>query len=394
MVQSSRLTAAKVKQISQAGKYYDGNGLFLRVESSGSKRWVQRLTVHGKQREIGLGSASLIALADARDVAIDNRRIARSGGDPLAARKSELAEPTFSEAVHKVLELHAPSWTNKKHTAQFKNTLTTYAMPIIGKHTISSITSGDILRVLTPIWITKNETARRVKQRISTVMKWAIAQGYRSDDPTATLTQALPKPQKRVQHRKSIPYGELAACVASIKASDAMLSTKFALEFLVLTAARSGEVRGATWAEIDLDRKVWTVPAPRMKARVEHVFPLSSGAVKVLQRAEDLKSGELVFPGMKPGKPMSDMTMSKLVKSLGYQTDVHGFRTSFRVWVQEMTNTPLEVAEKALAHTTRDKNIAAYARSDLFEKRRKLMEAWDRYLNAGGAKVVRLEIGI
>lgn len=394
MMQPSRLSAAKVRQISEPGKYYDGNGLFLRVEPTGSKRWVQRLTVHGKQREIGLGSAALIALAEAREAAIDNRRIARSGGDPLAYKKSSLAEPTFSEAVHKVFELHSPTWRNKKHTAQFKNTLSTYAEPIIGKHTISSIRSGDILGVLTPIWVTKNETARRVKQRISTVMKWAIAQGYRSDDPTATLTQALPKPQQRVQHRKSIPYGELAACVASIKASDAMLSTKLALEFLVLTAARSGEVRGATWDEIDLGRKVWTVPAQRMKAKVEHVVPLSSGAVEVLQSAENLKSGELVFPGMKPGRPMSDMTMSKLVKSLGFQTDVHGFRTSFRVWVQEMTSTPLEVAEKALAHTTRDKNIAAYARSDLFEKRRELMEAWDRFLNTGGAEVVRLDVRV
>ena len=384
------LSATKVRHIKDPGKYYDKHGLFLRVESETSKRWVQRLTIHGKQREIGLGSASLVSVKEARDMAIENRKLARSGGDPLAAKREKVVLPTFNEAVQKVIELYEPTWSNAKHAAQFRNTLATYAGPIIGKKQISEITSADVLRVLSPIWTSKAETARRVKQRIGTVMKWAIAQGYRSDDPSAALTQALPKPSQKVQHRKSLHYNEIAACIETIKGSDAMLSTKLALEFLILTASRSGEVRGATWDEIDLDRKVWSIPAERMKAKVEHVVPLSDRACEILEEARQLGTSGLVFPGMKAGKPMSDMTMSKLVKELGFASDVHGFRTSFRVWVQEKTNTPFEVAEKALAHKTSNKVVAAYARSDLFEKRRALMDAWAHFLSGAGGKVVKL----
>lgn len=328
MGQSARLSATKVRQVREPGKYYDGNGLFLRVEPTGSKRWVQRLTIHGKQREIGLGSAELVALAEAREMAVENRKLARAGGDPLAAKNSKVVLPTFNEAVQKVIELYEPTWTNDKHAAQFRNTLATYAGPIIGAKRVSEITSADMLRVLAPIWTSKAETARRVKQRIGTVMKWAVAQGYRSDDPSAALTQALPKPGQKVQHRKSLPYDEIAACLAKIKASEAMLSTKLALEFLVLTAARSGEVRGATWDEIDLDRRVWSIPAKRMKAKAEHVVPLPDRAIALLEEAKQLGASGLVFRGMKKGKPMSDMTMSKLVKELGFDSDVHGFRTS------------------------------------------------------------------
>lgn len=390
MGQPSHLSAAKVRQIREPGKYYDGNGLFLRVEPTGSRRWVQRLTIHGKQREIGLGSADLVTLAEARDAAMENRKLARAGGDPLAVRRNKVVPPTFNEAVLKVIELYGPTWTNAKHAAQFRNTLNTYAGPIIGTTPISDVTSADVLRVLTPIWTSKAETARRVKQRIGTVMKWAVAQGYRSDDPSAALTRALPKQGQKVQHRKSLPYDEVAKCVIRIRASQAMLSTKLALEFLILTAARSGEVRGATWDEVDFDRGVWSIPAARMKAKVEHVVPLSERARAILGEAQQLGASGLVFPGMKEGKPMSDMTMSKLVKELGFDSDVHGFRTSFRVWVQEQTNTSFEVAEKALAHKTSNKVVAAYARSDLFEKRRALMEAWARFLNDDSAKIVRI----
>lgn len=386
----SGLSAVSVKAANLPGKYYDAHGLFLRVEVSGSKRWVQRLTIQGKQREIGLGAAGLVSLAEARNMAIDNRKLARAGGDPLAAKHNNIMLPTFNEAVQKVIELYQPTWTNEKHAAQFRSTLATYAGPVIGAKRVSDITTADVLRVLTPIWTSKAETARRVKQRIGTVMQWAIAQGYRTDNPSAALAQALPKQGQKVQHRKSLPYGEVAACISVIRASDAMLSTKLALEFLILTAARSGEVRGATWDEIDLERQVWVIPADRMKAKTEHVVPLAGRAVEILAEAKQLGSAGLVFPGMKEAKPMSDMTMSKLVKELGFASDVHGFRTSFRVWVQEKTNTPFEVAEKALAHKTSNKVVAAYARSDLFEKRRALMEAWARFLNNGSAKVVRL----
>lgn len=390
MAQPARLSAAKVRQVLKAGKYYDVHGLFLRVEPTGSKRWVQRLTIHGRQREIGLGAAELVTLAEARDVAMENRKLARAGGDPLAAKRAKVALPTFDEAVQKVIELYSPTWRNAKHAAQFRNTLATYAGPIIGAKPVSEVTSADVLRVLTPVWTSKAETARRVKQRIGTVMKWAVAAGYRNDDPSAALAQALPKSGQKVEHRKSLPYQEVASCVATINASAAALSTKLALELLVLTAARSGEVRGATWDEIDLDGKVWHIPGDRMKARVEHIVPLSSRAVEVLKCARQLSTVGLVFPGAKAGKPLSDMTLSKLVKELGYACDVHGFRTSFRTWVQEKTNTPFEVAERALAHKTRNAVVAAYARSDLLEKRRQLMQRWADFLGDASGKVVKI----
>jgi integrase len=392
MSRSVRLSAAKVRQVLEAGKYYDGNGLFLRVEPTGSKRWVQRLTIHGKQREIGLGAADLVTLAEARDAAIENRKLARAGGDPLAAKRNRVAVPTFNEAVQKVIELYSPTWRNAKHAAQFRNTLVTYAGPIIGAKPVSEVTSADVLRVLTPIWTSKAETARRVKQRIGTVMKWAVAAGHRNDDPCAALTQALPKSGQKVEHRKSLLYQEVAGCIATINESAAAPSTKLAMEFLILTAARSGEVRGATWDEIDLDGKVWHIPGGRMKGKIDHIVPLSSRAVEVLVTARQLGSVGLLFPGIKGGKPLSDMTLSKLVKELGYPCDVHGFRTSFRTWVQEKTNTPFEVAERALAHKTRNAVVAAYARSDLMEKRRQLMQRWADYLGSAEGKVIKIGV--
>ena len=222
-------------------------------------------------------------------------------------------------------------------------------------------------------------------------MKWAVAQGYRADDPSVAISQALPKSSHKVEHRKSLPYDEVSSCIDIIRASQAMIATKLALEFLILTAARSGEVRGAKWDEMDITKKIWTIPANRMKAKIEHVIPLSDRAVEILEEAKTLGKDGLVFPGQKHGRPLSDMTLSKLLKEFGLHTDVHGFRTSFRVWVQEQTNTPFEVAEKALAHTTKNKVVAAYARSDLFDKRRNLMEAWARYLNPEQVNVIAIK---
>ena len=374
------LSATAVRNLREPGKYYDLHGLFLRIEPTGSRRWVQRVSVAGRQREIGLGSVDLVSLAEARELAVSNKRLARAGGDPLAAKKEIMAIPSLNEAIEKVIELNAPTWTNAKHAAQFKSTLTNYVTPKLGRRPVNDIQAADILSVLQPIWVDKNETARRVKQRIGTVMKWAIAQGYRNDEPTLALNQVLPKSNRKPKHRASLPYTDVNACLNSVRQSDAMLSTKLAIELLVLTAMRSGEVRLADWSEIDLDAKTWTVPAERMKMKEEHVIPLSDVALQVLEQAKALGNIGLIFPGMRPGRPMSDMTMSKLVKELGYPVDIHGFRTSFRTWVQEQTNTAHEVAERALAHKTTNKVEAAYARSDLFEKRRKLMDAWASYL--------------
>ena len=221
-------------------------------------------------------------------------------------------------------------------------------------------------------------------------MKWAIAQGFRNDDPTLTLNQVLPKPNRKIKHRASLPYTEVSKCLDSVRKSDAMVSTKLAIELLVLTATRSGEVRLADWNEINHEDRTWTIPASRMKTKEKHIIPLSDRALELLNEARTLSEIGLIFPGMRLGRPISDMTMSKLIKVLGYQVDIHGFRTSFRTWAQEQTNTSREVAERALAHKISNKVEAAYARSDLFEKRRKLMNTWASYLTSSDENVIAL----
>ena len=385
------LSAAFVRTVKAPGKYNDGQGLFLRVENTGARRWVQRIVIRGKRTEMGLGSASLVSLAEAREIALENRKLARQGGDPLKAKREAEAVMTFEEAARKVHENHAPSWRNAKHAAQFISTLETYAFPRIGRHKVTDITTADVLAVLQPIWLEKAETARRVKQRIGMVMKWTVAKGWRQDNPAEAVSEALPKQSRIAAHRKALPYSEVAGCIEAIKASGASAATKLALELTILTACRSGEVRLADWSEINLDKAEWTIPAERMKAKREHRIPLSGRAIELLKEAKALGDGTgLVFPGTKPGKPLSDMTLSKLVKELGFDVDVHGFRTSFKTWAQERTNTPREVSEAALAHAIKDKAEAAYARSDLFEKRRKLMESWAQCLSGGAATLIRI----
>lgn len=389
----TRLNALRVRNLSEPGKYYDENGLFLRVEKSGSKRWVQRLTIKGRQREVGLGSALLVSLSDARAQAYKNRQLARSGGDPLAEKAQQKSVPTFEAAAREVHRIHSPTWKNEKHAGQFITTLETYTFPHMGSMAVGDISAADVLAALLPIWTIKPETARRVKQRIGTVMKWAVAQGFRQDDPSAAIQSALPKVKARPKHRKALPYADVAEFVETVVASGAGQTTKLALEFLILTAARSGEVRLAAWSEIDLAEGAWCVPAGRMKAGNEHRVPLSPRTMAILEEARAYADGsDLVFPGSRKGQPLSDMTLSKLVKSLGYDVDVHGFRTSFRTWAQERTSFAREVVEKALAHTIKNKSEAAYARSDLFEKRTELMNAWATYIDHRQRPVTKPEV--
>lgn len=385
------LTSKQVQAIREPGKYFDGHGLYLRVDANGSRFWVQRITIRGKRSELGLGSPSLVTLAEAREAALANRKLARAGGDPLAAKRQAQAVLTFQDAARKVHEIHKPSWRNAKHAAQFISTLETYAFPYFGKVKVADVTSSDVLAALLPIWTEKPETARRVRQRIGTVMKWAVAQGWRKDNPAENVAQALPKLVATKVNRKALPYGEVADCIRAVWDSGAGLSTKLAFEFLVLTASRSGEVREAVWSEIDLTDKAWEIPAARMKMKKPHRVPLSGRTLDLLKDAQAIGAGSaLVFPGTRIGRPLSDMTLSKLVKELGYKADVHGFRTSFRTWAQERSNSPREVAEMALAHAVGDAVEQAYARSDLFEKRRKLMNAWATYLENTSGKVMRL----
>jgi len=375
------LSAALVRKVSRPGRYCDGHGLYLQVLPTGGRCWIQRLMIRGRRRELGLGGYPLVSLAEAREMAFDNRKLARSGGDPLAEKRKLQDLPTFEEAAARVLDQQRPGWRNAKHAQDWPRSLRAYAFPRIGRVPVSAVTTADMLAILSPIWHTKPETARRVRQRVGAVMKWAVAMGYRSDDPAGdVLGQALGRQQDVVQHMRALPHGEVADAITTVWNSKASIITKLAFEFLVLTAARSGEVRLATWNEIDLDAGVWTIPAARMKAKRDHRVPLSERAVMILTETQERGNGTgLVFPRI-PGKPLSNMTLSKLVKELGIQAVPHGFRSSFRDWAAEETDHPREVIEAALAHVVENKVEAAYRRSDLFERRRILMDDWAQYL--------------
>ena len=383
------LSAAFCRTVTRPGRYCDGNGLYLHVEPTGSRHWVQRLVIHGKARALGLGSFALVPLADARERALANRRIARSGGDPRRTPRRDPGMPTFEEAVGRVLAIHGAAWKAGGRTAEnWQTTLRQYAYPCLGRKGVDQVTTADVMAALLPIWTRKHATAQKVRQRIGTVMKWAIAQGYRNDNPAGdALTAALPKRAAPVRHQRALPHGEVAGAVATVCASAAWTGLKLVFEFLVLTAVRSAEARLATWEEMDLDALVWTVPAARTKAGREHRVPLSSRAVEILDEARRLgvdstrvAQGELVFPGRR-AKAIRDATLSGLLQQLGVGAVPHGFRSSFRDWASERTDHPREVIEAALAHVVRNRTEAAYARSDLFERRRRLMNDWMRYLN-------------
>ena len=313
-----------------------------------------------------------------------NRKIARDGGDPLAQRRRTTDIPAFEAAAATVIELHRHGWRNEKHAAQWESTLRTYVYPRLGQRSVADISTADVMAVLMPIWNEKPETARRVRQRISTVMKWAVAQGYRADNPAGdAIGAALPRHNgKSKHHHRALPHGEVAAAIETVRSSRAGIAVKLAFEFLILTAARSGEVRLATWDEIDTEAATWTVPGARMKAGLEHRVPLCDRAMAILDEARAIADGSgLIFPGTRTGKPLSDMTLSKLMGDLGLDGVPHGFRSSFRDWASELTNAPRDVMEAALAHTVRDKVEAAYNRTDLFEHRRTLMDQWASYLD-------------
>lgn len=374
------LSAAKVRNVTEPGRYADGNGLYLIVESSGAKRWLLRTVVKGKRCDIGLGGLSLVSLAEAREEALRMRKLARSGGDPLEHRRKERRVIlTFAEVARQVHIEHAPGWKNAKHAAQWINTLQDYVFPVFGDRRIDHVDSADVLRALSPIWLAKPETARRVRQRVELVLDWAKAHKMRiGDNPAARaeISKVLPKHGRVQAHHSALPYSKVPEFVQELRACDASASVKLAFEFTVLTAARTSEVLLATWDEIDIDHATWTVPAQRMKAKREHRVPLSARCVEILRHARDISDGPYVFPGSRSGKPISNMAFLMTLRRMGKDITAHGFRSSFRDWASEKTNYPREVCEAALAHTLQDKVEAAYRRGDLFEKRRELMIAW------------------
>ena len=390
-----------IETLNAPGRYSDDSapGLYLFVqahrtkagETTIRKSFVQRLTVRGKRVDIGLGTVrwGATTITEARRRAVENYRVARAGGDPRV-RPDVRTIPTFAEAVDAVLEIQRGAWKDGgKSERQWRASLRDYAGALMPM-TVDTIGPGDVLAVVGPVWNVKRETARRVTQRIGAVMKHAIAEGHRESNPVDAIGAALPKNGNHKDHHQALPYGAVHGALAKVRGSGAWWATKAAFEFLVLTAARSGEVRGARWDEIDMGAATWTVPAERMKAGREHRVPLSERALAVLAEARAQTSGAgLVFPAHRGGM-LSDMTMSKLCKSLALGMVPHGARSSFRQWAAERTNIPREVAEEALAHVNPNKVEAAYQRSDLFARRRDLMDAWARYLAERGGNVIAI----
>ncbi len=377
------LSAAFVKNANKPGRHGDGrggHGLALvvknRVGAGVRKCWVQRIRINGRETNIGLGSWPVISLAVARARALANARVIAEGGDPR--RASEV--PTFEQAADRVLELHRDNWRDAgRSEKQWRSSLQTYAYARIASVPVNEVTSAQVLAVLAPIWAHKPETARRVRGRISTIMKWAIAEGHRTDNPAGdAIAAALPKHNRRQQHHRAVHHSAVGAALAAVRASGATAAVKLALEFLTLTACRSGEVRGARWDEIDPNTDTWTIPPSRTKTGIEHRVALSTTTTQVLNDAQQLRGGgDLVFPSPS-GRMLSDSTMSKLMRELGLDGTPHGMRAAFRSWCSD-TGQPRELAEQALGHTIAGVE-AAYARSDMLDRRRPMMQQWADYL--------------
>ena len=388
------LTAAKAKAFSEPGMHGAGRGLYLRIAKGGSKGWILRIVIDGRRRDVGLGGYPAVTLAKARQLADAHRLAVAEGRDPLA-EKRRAKMPTFAEAAAKVHEANLPRWRNGKHTAQWLSTLERYAFPTIGKMPLDRIERRDVLGILTPIWTAKPETARRTRQRIRSVLRWGQAHGYVEHNAAGEgIEGALPPMPRAKAHFRALPYVEIPAAMETINGSFAGMAAKFCLRFLILTAARSGEARGARWSEVDLDAREWCIPAERMKGKIAHRVPLSDAALDVLREVGLLRDeNKMIFPSpRKRGSPLSDMTLTKVLRDCGLadRATVHGFRSAFRDWAAERTNAPHAVMERALAHAVADAVEAAYFRSDLFDRRRRLMADWAAYLTGDNATVVKL----
>ena len=400
----NKLTARSVAALSKPGRYADGGGLYLQIAQGGSKSWLFRYMLDGKARQMGLGPLHTVPLSDARQKAEGCRRLTLDGIDPInareaerAARKAETATVrTFKWCAERYIKAHAPSWQNIKHSKQWTSTLEQYAFPTIGTLPVGAVATSHILEILEPIWPVKPETASRVRGRIEAILDWATARQLREGPNPAMwrghLDKLLPKRSKvrRVKHHSALPYAECPDFMADLRQRDAIAAR--GLEFMILTAGRTGEVIGAKWSEIDQRAKVWTVPGERMKTGVEHKVPLSEAALAVIKQMAAVKRSDFVFPGHREKSPLSNMAFLQLLKRMGY-SDItgHGFRSTFKDWAAETTRHPNEVSEAALAHTVPDKVQAAYQRGDFFAKRRALMADWARYLSQpASGKVVQI----
>jgi integrase len=378
---AGKLTARKV-QTAKPGKYSDGGNLYLIVADTGTRKWVLRFTWRGRAKEMGLGSATSVPLADAREKAAEARLKIARGLNPIDERKGDCSIPTFGQMADEVVKALSPGFRNDKHKAQWTSTLGTYAAPLRAK-AVDAIGTDDVLSVLKPIWTDKTETAKRLRGRIEKVLDTAKAKGFRGGENPAqwrgNLDHLLPRPSKLTRrHHLAMPYEDVAVFISNLRQQQGV--APLALEFLVLTAARTGEVLGLRWPEIDFSRAVWTVPAARIKAGREHRVPLSGRVIAILRGLADSKQGEFAFAGQRPNKPLSSKSMETVLRRM-HITDatVHGFRSAFRDWAGNETTFPREIIETALAHIVGDKAEQAYRRSDALERRRNLMEAWASY---------------
>ena len=393
VTKANALTALKVRATNVPGDYSDGNGLTLRVEKTGTKRWVQRVSIGGKQRNIGLGGHPAVSLAAARDAAIANLQAIKTGRDVIAernevreaARQPKLTVPTFAEEAAAVIAMRRPTWSNQKHADQWESTLATYAFPVLGQKPVDSVTTADVLTVLTPIWTDKPETASRVRQRMETVFDWVVANGHRLDNPAGKhILSVLPRVRKTKQHHRALPYAEVPAALERVRSSTADWVTRLAFEFLVLTAARSGEVRFAQWSEINREKATWQIPAERMKARRDHRVPLVPRTLEILEDAEGLSGGPdggLIFPANRDDTVLSDMVFTVMLRRLEIPAVPHGFRRSFKSWATETKAASWYEGEAALAHSIGDSESSrAYVDTDLLEPRIEVMGKWAHFL--------------
>ncbi|MFS2100365.1 tyrosine-type recombinase/integrase [Variovorax sp. Varisp85] len=389
---AKELSALQVGRLTSPGNHAVGgvSGLYLYVNDAGARSWVLRTMVGSKRRHMGLGGFPDVPLARAREKARAARDDVSQGIDPIAQRKAAVSllraqqatEKTFQQAAEGFLEAHGDTWKNPKHRAQWTSTLKTYVYPVMGNLLIRDVGQEHVLAALEPIWKTKNETASRLRGRIENVLDWATVRKYRTGENPARwkghLDMLLPAPGKiqKVEHHRALPIDATAAFMADLRQREGTAAK--ALEFTVLCAARSGEVRGAVWPEFDLDAGVWTIPPERMKATKEHRVPLPESALRILRAQPRLKDNELVFPSAR-GKQLSDMSMTAVMRRMEVDAVPHGFRSTFRDWARERTNYPRDLAEQALAHALDNKVEAAYRRGDALEKRRLMMQEWDDF---------------
>ncbi len=374
------LNALKIKSLKKPGWYSDMPTLYLRVAEGGSRQWVQRLVVRGRRVDMGLGGFPLTSLADARERAFHNRRVARQGGDPRAERKRREQTPTFAEAVETVIALHAPNWKDGGRTAQtWRSSLRDYAVPALGDRLVSEITQRDVAHVVEAIWNEKRETALKLKSRLRIIMQWAMAKNYRETNPVDVVNIMLPKSEREQRHHDSVPYEKVGAVLEQIRGARTHPTTKLAFEFLILTATCSSETRWARWEEIDRDKRVWVIPPSRMKTAHEFSIPLSSRALDIVEEVAAYQINALLFPSVRQGV-MSGTTLTKLCKNLQIGGTPHGFRSTFRTWAEEQTNVDFAVKELCLAHAVGSSVERAYNRTTLLEKRRRLMQQWADYV--------------